>query len=211
MVERFVHNALGYPSDVWVEKEEHVEQGVQSSKFLKKLFARNIGSFRWTFPAGLVLFLLFPLWLWFALFRLVLPVGFYMPKLPERLMGDVKSAYQKLSTTILIEKGSRWEKLVEHYVANNCPQAYQRMYNYLVIYGALRLLCFILLVCCWVIIGKSFLALFADSGWAFFARRLVLYAALSVSGYLAMLAFAKFNRRYFEETILALMLSPQKT
>ena len=122
-------------------------------------------------------------------------------------MADVKVAFKKVSITIPVAEGTRWEKLLEHYVANNCPLAYQRMYNYLVIYGALRLLAFILALAAWVIVIKSALVLFEPAAWEFSMRRFILYGGASAAGYMAILAFAKFNRRFFEECVLALLLA----
>jgi hypothetical protein len=159
-----------------------------------------------SFSSAISLLFLLPALPFFVLFLWFKPVGFYVPKLPERILPDVRRAFRNTNSSVSVDIGTRWEKLVEHWVANNCPAAYQRMYNYLVIYGALRLLSFVMLLAAWVILLKSGLALVSDAGWTFSLRRATLLAAAAFAGYMAMLAFAKFNRRYFEESVLALLL-----
>ena len=206
VVERFVHNALGYPSDVWIEKERTVGAGISARQTISGIFSRNVRQFRWDFVSIITMVFLFPAWPFFILFLMFKPVGFYTPKLPDHIQNDVMDAFKKTRSSVEVGEGTRWEKVVEHYVANNCPPAYMRMYNYLVIYGALRLLSFIMLVACWVILLKSVAAVCFFDEWYFSLRRLMIYGAAASAGYMAMLAFAKFNRRYFEESIMALLL-----
>jgi hypothetical protein len=40
-VERFVHNALGYPSNVWLEMEESSVAGISPNVFVKEIFKRT--------------------------------------------------------------------------------------------------------------------------------------------------------------------------
>lgn len=207
-VERFIHNALGFPSDVWLEKEERTQSGVGRREALKSIFQENIRSFRWSWSAGLSFLFQFPLWIFYIIFAAVLPIGFYIPKLPDGLLPDVRKVFDQIGSSIELKKETRWEKIIEHYVSNHYPPAYSRMYNYLVIYGALRLLSFILLLSCWLIIIKSGIAL-CSGNWEWSMRRSVLLGACATSSFLSMMAFAKFNRRYFEETILALLFSPK--
>lgn len=212
-IERFIHKSLGYPSNVWLEMENSSEAGVSPNVFLRRIFTRNIKEYagglsetKRSLSSLLALVFLLPALPFFAIFYWAKPVGFYVPKLPERILPDVRRAFLKTRSSISIEIGTRWEKVVEHWVANNCPAAYQRMYNYLVIYGALRLLAFVMFFAAWIVILKSLLVLGADEGWAWSWRRFTIYGGSSFAGYMAMLAFAKFNRRYFEESVLALLL-----
>lgn len=212
-IERFVHNALGYPSNVWLEMEESSEAGLSPNVFVRNIFVRNLRSFagvlkdfKRSFSSLLALLFLVPALPFFLIFLWIKPVGFYVPKLPERILPDVRRAFKKTRSSVSIEQGTRWEKVAEHWVANNCPSAYQRMYNYLVIYGALRLLAFVMFVAAWIVIFKSSLVLVSGSDWDWSWRRIAIYSGSSFAGYMAMLAFAKFNRRYFEESILALLL-----
>jgi hypothetical protein len=79
------------------------------------------------------------------------------------------------------------------------------MYNYLVIYGALRSLALLILVYLWYIL-LSDLWLKAHSTFKFDLKTTIVFNLGSVIYVLAVMAFAKFNRRYFEETILAFLL-----
>ncbi|AUX68713.1 hypothetical protein CHX26_03580 [Porphyrobacter sp. HT-58-2] len=210
-IEKFVHTALSYPSNVWIKKEEYTAAGISCDQFTKSFLTQKISE-AWNKHrsrlTSIALFVfLFPIWLPLSFFIWLKPVSFYDPKLPEGLLPDVRSEFSKISRTVKVEEGTRWEKMVEHHVANNCPLAYQRMYNYLVIYGALRLLSFIMIIAGWVIIVKSVVAFFSVDGWVLSYRRSALYFAASIGAYFAMLAFAKFNRRFFEECILALLLA----
>lgn len=134
VVEKFVHNALSYPSRVWLEKEEYTGAGISADQIVKSLIVQNARNYRWSPSSVLGFLFLLPLWPCFLAFFLIKPTGFYDPKLPEGLLDDVRHEFKKVSPTIEVAVGTRWEKLLEHFVANNCPAAYQRMYNYLVIY-----------------------------------------------------------------------------
>jgi len=211
IIEKFVHNVLSYPSSVWLRKEQYVLEGIPSGQFLKNFFREkakeSFEKHRGRVTSWFAFGFFFPVWIPFAIFFWLRPVGFYDPKLPDGLLGDVRREFKKVSNSVLVEEGTRWEKMVEHYVANNCPEAYQRMYNYLVIYGALRLLAFILIVASWIILAKSATALLSSSGFEFSLRRGTIFIGTSIAGYFAILAFAKFNRRFFEECVLALLLA----
>ncbi|MEL6530658.1 MAG: hypothetical protein AAFQ27_11900 [Pseudomonadota bacterium] len=209
VIERFVHNALGFPSEIWWEADQIDVRGRARSDKIRRIFSDKIADYNWCFPSVMVGLAQLPLTFHFVIFRLFLPVGFYMPALPVGLLTDVRLAFEKVGSSIEVGRDTRWEKVVEHYVANNCPTAYVRMYNYLVIYGALRLLAFILLGCCWVILFKSIYSyLYFPFVWEWSPRRIFLLGVLSTSAFFAMMAFAKFNRRYFEEALLALLYAP---
>ncbi len=207
VIEKFVHNALSYPSTVWLKREEYTAAGISGKKYVANLFQDNARNYKWNSESIVAFAFLFPFWPLFLVFLMVKPVGFYDSKLPEGLLSDVRREFRRVSTTVSVDEGTRWEKLVEHFVANNCPAAYVRMYNYLVIYGALRLLSFIMALAGWIILIKSAIVFLSPAEWSFSGRRIALYIGVSVAGYMAMLAFAKFNRRFFEECILALLLA----
>ncbi|MGB7418797.1 MAG: hypothetical protein WA918_06435, partial [Erythrobacter sp.] len=175
VIEKFVHNALSYPSNIWIQKETHTAEDVLSGSYMKDLFIRNAKNFLWNYSSALGFLFLFPLWPMFLSFFLLKPVGFYEPKLLDGILGDVRYEFRKISFSVTVENGSRWEKLVEHFVANNCPSAYQRMYDYLVIYGALRLLSLILVLIFWILLVNSGLAVFGEASCEFSSRRFILY------------------------------------
>lgn len=208
-VEKPVHHYLGYPSAVWLEFEKKARLG-KIAQDLKSIFQDSVkGSLKNSYkdPVQIVVLALqlpaIPIF--WAIYKKG-AFGFYSPKLPLGLMDDVRELYAKIGVRIPIGIGTRWEKVLEHYVANNCPLAYTRMYNYLVIYGALRLLSFIMLLVIWSILGESiynfllFDAYFDVMKFSFMAMFATAYA-------FSVMAFAKFNRRYFEETIMALVLA----
>lgn len=208
-VEKPVHHYLGYPSAVWLDFEEKAELG-KIAEILKKIFQKRVqqafsGFYRDPVQI-LVLILQIPAIPIFFMIYKKGAFGFYSPKLPLGLMNDVRRHYDKIGVEIKIGSGTRWEKVVEHHVANNCALAYTRMYNYLVIYGALRLLAFIMLLIMWAAIVETGYNYF--NGYQEFDFLRTSFIIMAVVAYaFSVMAFAKFNRRYFEETIMALVLA----
>jgi hypothetical protein len=206
-VERMVHDVLGFPSDNWIEREKYVTNGVQDKKATTKIIKQNISRYRPNFSSLIVILFQSALFLPLVIFFIFKPIGFYSTKLPDGISLDLSIKYNKLKCSVPLEKNTRWNKIIEHYVANNCPEAYVRMYNYLVIYGALRLLSLILLITCWGILIHD--ASYKINGnWNIDLKTNLMYFSATFSCFLSMMAFAKFNRRYFEESILAFLLAP---
>ena len=208
LIEKFVHNSLGYPSDIWLETEKQ-NGPIGKYQDLREIFTDKIHNTRLNLVSIAILILQIPAFLPIIFFYFVKPFGFYAPKIPSNLLPAVQKQFCKLHIDVKIEQGSRWEKLVEHFVANHCPLAYTRMYNYLVIYGALRLISFILLLVCWYLTIDDLLVKF-NHGQNFTINyvRTLFYFSMSGIYIVSVMAFAKFNRRYFEETILAFILAP---
>lgn len=79
------------------------------------------------------------------------------------------------------------------------------MYNYLVIYGALRALALLVLSYLWYML----IADICSKSRGYFDLDLKATIVFNIGPFvyvLSVIAFAKFNRRYFEETILAFLL-----
>jgi hypothetical protein len=205
VVEKFVHNSLGYPSDIWIKYEIRNAEN-WSGNILRQVFTENIARTKLNFVSIAIILAQIPAFIPILFFYIVKPFGFYSPKLPFQVLPAVRSQFEKLDFDINVKQGSRWEKVVEHFVANHCSLAYSRMYNYLVIYGALRILSLLLLILCWSFLVRDIY--FKYNGGIVSWSNTFVYTALSCSYILAMMAFAKFNRRYFEETILAFVLAP---
>lgn len=208
VIERFVHNALGYPSDLWLKHESGSAEGKTAGEIVCSSIRGTIRGYPSNVSSRVVAAFQAPLAPLHLVFAWIIPAGFYATKLPSGLMPDVRRKYLEIQTAVPLEQGTRWEKIVEHYVSNNCPLAYARMYNYLVIYGALRLMSFILILSAWIVIGESLLQI-TRGPVEFSLWKITSIMALSVSAFLSMMAFAKFNRIYFEETILALLFAPR--
>lgn len=207
VVEKLVHNHLGYPSEVWLVGERVYRSSASTSFSLHQFFRDKLC--RW--PRGWVSYLILvaqlPALLPLALVFWLKPFGFYSPKLPAGLSNLVEQRLRYISQTSSINDGNRWEKLVEHFVSNKCPVAYTRMYNYLVIYGALRILSLAIIFACWMlIIDSTFNGL---SGGEFDGLKAFLILSMPFAYVLSVMAFAKFNRRFFEESILAFVIAPR--
>lgn len=210
-VERFVHEAVGFPSDIWFEKEQKVKAGVEARVALRSIFSDKISSYRHhlTFSSKLVIFFQFPIIIYLIIFLIFKPLGFYHPKTPDRIIDDVAKCYRRIRSSVEFDISTRWDKVVEHFVSNNCPGAYTRMYNYLVIYGALRLLSFIILFILWAVIAGDLKYRFCNGTWLTIDLwKTFQFQLVAGANFLSMMAFAKFNRRYFEESIYALLLAP---
>ncbi|MCL6250117.1 hypothetical protein M3P36_03520 [Altererythrobacter sp. KTW20L] len=209
-VERVVHRFLGYPSDNWLEREKLVNGGQANEKEIQKtLLSKTLSVGRKDFgiSASLSLIFLLPLPPFVVAFLIFKPVGFYSAKLPEAIYSDLRQRFKLLGVSVEVQRGTRWDKIVEHYVSNNCAGGYVRMYNYLVIYGALRLLAFVMTLLLWVIIISDFKQIF-EIGYDFHLGKTIAFFGLSGATFMSMMAFAKFNRRYFEESIMAFLLTP---
>lgn len=206
LIEKFVHNSLGFPSDIWLENEQTTGSGDRSA-ILRKIFTNRIKNSDSSLVSYIILLSQIPAWMPLIIFRIVKPFGFYSPKIPLKLLDAVEKRFALLELEVKVEKGSRWEKIVEHFVANHCPLVYTRMYNYLVIYGALRLISLIILIICWYMMLHDFQNKM-HYGFKFgYIETLSFFTATFVY-IISVMAFAKFNRRYFEETILAFLLAP---
>lgn len=204
LIEKFVHYNLGYPSEIWVESEDVLHEGTEVLDH-QVIFEQNLRESHAKFLISkLILLSQVPATIPLLLVRFIKPFGFYTPKLPAGLKPKVTEKFGRFNFDVKIEKGTRWEKIIEHYVSNNCPVAYTRLYNYLVIYGALRTLALLVLAYLWMMIIYDVI-LKINGGWKLDLTATIYFNALTFVYILCLMAFAKFNRRFFEESILAFL------
>lgn len=212
IIEKPVHHYFGYPSSVWLQFEENARKGVlieAVKDIMRNNFKKSLAITKKDIVQIIVLLFQIPAFIWFSIVFWRGAFGFYAQKLPLGIISKVRSKFRGIGINIPIESGSRWEKIIEHHVANNCPLAYNRMYNYLVIYGALRLLSLIMISICWFIIIFSIKNKFTSGDITIEWGLVIIWLFASVAYTMSVMAFAKFNRRYFEETIMALLLAKQ--
>lgn len=216
IIEKFVHFWLGVPANVYLDildlRDDQSPRVVfqnQLKKARKNFFARETLLVHMVVsvaqaPAALIL----------IVYYIVKPFGFYTPKIPR---GVKEKAAENLATAGFpdaIIRDSRWDKLLEHYTANHCPQAYQRLYNYLVIYGALRMIALIGLMICWYLpLSTAFNIIVSEGsfsfewiGFSFWDFVICFFIAPSIY-VLCLMAFSKFNRRFFEESLFAVAMN----
>jgi hypothetical protein len=207
LIEKFVHNHLGYPSDIWLKSEELPSKGKPRRLVFRKIFSRNLQQApdQYWVPR-LINLLQLPAAIPILVLGWLKPFGFYTPKIPFGLLPLVKHRFEALGTKVPLEQGSRWEKIVEHYVASHCIPAYTRLYNYLVIYGVLRTLGVLILAYLWYFLTRDVMLKVAN-GCAFDLKRTLFFHGCTASYVLCLMAFAKFNRRFFEESIYAFLLA----
>lgn len=213
VIERLVHSFLGYPSDVYFTLATNGKVDDRT------VFISSVKSYRFSLVSfGLILLSLPAIPVYVGIY-LIGAFGFYYPKIPFALLPKLKERIKSLNLGVECAIGTRWIKVVEHYVANHCPVAYVRLYNYLVIFGLFRsvsLMSLCLLWAFWILIifhnitfefaGKSW-TLALNLGWA---GAIFAFAVLSAVHVLNVMAFCKFNRRYFEEAVLAFLLCDPK-
>tara|TARA_R110002124_G_scaffold252634_1_gene418030 strand:- start:2897 stop:3820 length:924 start_codon:yes stop_codon:yes gene_type:complete len=216
VIEKFVHFWLGFPANVYLDiLDLRVDESPrevfrsQLERARKNFFARETLLVHMVIsvaqaPAILILIICY-------IFK---PFGFYTPKIPK---GVKEKAAENLKTAGFpdaIVRDSRWDKLLEHYTANHCPLAYQRLYNYLVIYGALRMIALIGLMICWYLPLSTAFNINISEGlfslqWAGFScwNFVICFLIVPSIYVLSLMAFSKFNRRFFEESLFAVAMN----
>ena len=231
LIEKPVHNWLGFPSENYELRETEYQKILAGRSaqdfspqdheaFVAAVTQRqkdDIKTYKKGISAKVGMFANAPVFPFIVLFRIIVPLGFFNNKIP---LGHRDRLENRLSDYGLgdgLMQDPRWHKLLEHVVANNFPAAFNRMYNYLIIYGALRLLALILLGAVWwsLAVFPWGIDLAADAIWrskGFFenvwsiANAWFPFLALSTIYVMCVMAFAKFNRRYFEESVYALLV-----
>jgi hypothetical protein len=208
-VERFIHEWLRYPSDVWLSL------GNRRAATRFSIFNSNINTTEVSLASLLTGLFHLPLWPIYALVHASDSFGFYTPKLDAAFLPSVRAKVAKLGIPTPVTHRSNWAKSLEHYVANNSALGYARLYNYLVIFGVLRSLAFILILLSWVkllamYVGVNRAANGTVSGVVFrpaSAEDWIGYAVISAFAALTVMAFGKFNRRFFEECVYAFVMT----
>ena len=111
---------------------------------------------------------------------------------------------------IVIAPGTEWFKSLEAIVVNNNPVAAARMYNYLVIAGLFRSVCFIFLTAAWVEMLLTSCSLVFNAppglltfGHTGFIAHCLSYLAVSLLYIFCLFSYFKFQRRQAEEIIFA--------
>jgi len=207
-VEKFLHRNYGFPSDLYIE---------QCNNQLLKISRPMNGFPIFSSPISVIIngfhLPLLPIYLVVHNFT---KLGYYSPKLPLEFRDVVIEKFVQLRLNIAVEENTRWSKIVEHYVANNCPNGYARMYNYLVISGVMRSVAFLSILYCWFYLAHGIISTQFDqagylasihfknieSPFYFFVG----YILVSSFASLSMMTFAKFNRRFFEEGVQSFLL-----
>lgn len=141
--------------------------------------------------------------------------GYYNTRITKHTLVALRSRVRQLGVPHL-DIGPRmpWFKPVEYYVINRIPDAVPRMYNYLVIGGLFRSLSLIFLFSMWAVIGHYLVFRSSDS-WAITPlggkQTVVVFAVeyilLSLLYTFSLFSYVKFQRRYAEEAIFALIFS----
>ncbi|MFM5893135.1 MAG: hypothetical protein ACKOQM_01720 [Novosphingobium sp.] len=206
VVERFVHNTLGYPSQIWLELERAKGAKDADQGAMRPIWKKRLHEVQFNIVFVMTLICQLPMFPLLLIFYWIRPFGFYTPKIPVGLLAAVRDKFASLEIDLSIKDGSRWEKVVEHHVANKCPSAYSRMYNYLIIYGVLRMMCVIILGVAWLWLGTNVYNA-VTFGLHFSFIGLLQYVVIFYAYGFSLMAFAKFNRRYFEESILGFLFA----
>lgn len=206
-VEKFVHRTYGFPSDLFLDQCAQ-DSLVVTPKVSVRSLCRSV-------PMTVMALFHLPLLPFYLATNRFTKLWYYEPKLPLNFKATIEERLGQICPGITVEKSSRWAKIIEHYVANNCPMGYARLYNYLVIFGLMRSLAFVLIgLTWWYLLGAFFDAPDTSGFLGFFGFHapknlfvfLMGYVVLGLAAALTMMSFAKFYRRFFEEGILAFVL-----
>lgn len=137
--------------------------------------------------------------------------GYFETRLPKPVLDSARKKISNIGLgDIDLTIKSKWYKILEYYVINRSPQAVPRMYNYLIISGLFRSLCFIFLSSMWLLI--YYLIHFErDADWFIKSMLgssrshmgLVEFIGLSCIYVFCLFSYIKFQRRYAEEAIFA--------
>lgn len=209
VVENFLYYKLGSPSDVWLKSEQHLRRGKHRRHIFRAIFSRSLKEYPNFFGPRFIRFLQLPAILPLYAARCLQVFGFYIHKLPHGILPEIRNKFRKLGTSVEIAEDTRWDKILTHYVANEIPTAYSRMYNYLVIYGALRMLALLVLLSLWYLLIFDLVTKFSQigAGYSIDWSATFVFNALSAVYVVCLMAFGKFNRRFFEESVLAFLVS----
>ncbi len=240
-IERYVHRSFGYPSTVFLRTCGHTDiLPADETKELKKVHENDVFSNKFLSNgskiSGIILLLvMLPLWPGMELIKRYGKFSFYRSNIDAGLLPLIKIKFQSLGTGIAISHNTKWPKIIEHFVANNCPLGYARLYNYLVIYGALRSMALIMLIFTWMFIldkartlyyrvalsvdgvpqisiaGKNFKTAIENNEsltrapFDSILLALLHFVIIIIISSFVLMAFCKFNRRFFEESIFAFL------
>jgi hypothetical protein len=213
LVEGFIHRFMGYPSHNWIRIVDN--EGRETHKIfsdnIRQFVSRSTWKKYWLRPSSLgIIIFNFPAFPAYSIIYMLKAFDFYKPKISIELFSVFNEKYNELRIDVPLNTTASWVKIVEHCVSNNMPSGYVRFYNYMMIYGALRSMALLAHFYLWsFILGRIFDANYENNGaitQIFFhpeidAHHVIQYLAiLSLIG-IMMMAFAKFNRRAFEECI----------
>jgi len=207
-IEKFLHRNYGYPSDLYIEQCDSGELRILRPIRVFPVFS--------SLPSIVINAFHLPLLPIYLVVHNFTKLGYYSPKLPLEFRGAVDVRLKLLRLNISVAQNTRWSKTVEHYVANNCPAGYARMYNYLVISGVMRSIAFLSILYCWFYVAHGILSAQFDTNGYLVAMHFrgienyfyfaVGYILVSSFATLSMMTFAKFNRRFFEEGLQSFLL-----
>lgn len=197
-VERFVQLWLGYPSDIWLSA---CARGVEARR---QIIRDRVVSARYGGAMLIVSLFHLPLAPFYAVMWVARGFDFYFTKLPCELHPLLLKKLKAERLPVPVQHGSTWPKVLKQYVVNNCPVAYTRMSNHRVVFGLLRSLAFLAVCFLWAQIGFAAVDLW-DGGAV--TIHLVRWLVIGTTATLLIIGFAKFNRRFFEESVYAFLLT----
>ena len=158
----------------------------------------------------------------FPLYLFVFTVGifgYYNTRVPQSVITAMRAKLNAIGIPDLrVGIRTKWFKPVEYFVMNRNSSATSRMYNYLVIGGLFRTLCFIFLSVLWVQIYFQ-IHFWLDAEWfldplmknrlthpALFEYMIVTFVYM-----FCLFSYLKFQRRYAEEAIFAFVFGSDGT
>lgn len=159
---------------------------------------------------GLFLFPVWPTLIFIVSFR---QLEYFKSRVPPRVFIQVKAECARRGFG-QIGLHTKWFKAIEHDVINNDPLALGRMYNYLLIGGVFRSLCFIFLCCSWaefyfwmhkIFHGDELVKSLSQDPLRY--GHAITFMIMNVLFGFSLSAYLKFARRYVEEAVFSFVLS----
>lgn len=157
-----------------------------------------------------------PVFPWYIVVTLLGLFNFVDTRLPARMFAHLKERMETDFGSLGYEAGGQWFRWVEYYTAYNRFVAASSMYNYLVIFGFMRSLSYIFLICIWFEIGHLILAGYLPGeplshGPGGIIGIILYFVVLYVAYITTVTSYCKFFRRYIEEAAMGYILEDAKS
>jgi hypothetical protein len=142
--------------------------------------------------------------------------NFVDTRLPARMLEKMKEKIETDFSSLGYQPGGQWFRWVEYFTAYNRSVAASSMYNYLVIFGFMRSLSYIFLICIWLeifhVAFDGYLPGEAVSHGPGGVLGVSLYFLVLYVAYVTTVtSYCKFFRRYIEEAAMGFLLESPRS
>ncbi len=218
-IEGFLQRTLGKFSEV-VEATTVPPQ--ERAGKLRAAIRQNIkANFRFTFrvprvgirlPKVPLLFVVhLPVLPWYSAVTVFGMFNFVDTRLPARMLDKMKERMQQDFAEFGYQPSGQWFRWIEYYTAYNRSVSSSSMYNYLVIFGLMRSLSYIFLICIWLEIANLIVSPYLPKyqlshGPGGLIGTGLYFVVIYVAYITTITSYCKFFRRYIEEAAMGYLL-----